>query len=92
MTLVDRLLTVASTYAEARGLSMSRVSTLIFGDGKVLDRLAKGRDVTTGRFEGAMQWLSDNWPVGAHWPEGVDRPPPIKSEVGPQPKPEGTSQ
>ena len=83
MTLVDRLLTVSSTYAEARGLSMSRVSTLIFGDGKVLDRLANGRDVTTGRFEGAMQWLSDNWPAGAQWPDGIARPDPTKRGENP---------
>jgi hypothetical protein len=76
MNLVSRLLTVADAFGVSRGLSPSRVSTLAFGDGKVIARLRDGRDVTTNRYEAAMQWFSDHWPETAEWPDGVMRPTP----------------
>lgn len=75
MTLVQNLLLVASTFAEARKLSLSRVSTIVFGDGKILQRLQDGSDLTTRRLETAMQWFCDNWPEGVDWPRDVPRPP-----------------
>lgn len=74
MTLVDQLLAVATEYARARNLSLARVSTLVFNDGKVFDRLSDGKDLTTGRYETSLRWLSANWPEGAQWPVNVDRP------------------
>lgn len=76
MTLLDALLAVSGRFCEARGLSAARTSTLVFGDGKVLTRLAEGRDLTTRRLELAMQWFSDHWPEDkATWPPSVPRPP-----------------
>ncbi len=63
------LLNLSELYASARGLSISRVSTLVFADGKVLTRIAGGGDITTGRFESAICWFSNNWPDGEPWPE-----------------------
>ncbi|MGQ2906711.1 MAG: hypothetical protein ACT6QU_02040 [Aliihoeflea sp.] len=74
MTLKERLLSVAAEYARNRELSVSRVSTLVFRDGKVLDRLAGTADITTTRYEGAMAWFSQNWPEGLAWPDGIARP------------------
>lgn len=75
LSLRDQLLAVATTYAELQGhKSVKRVSTLLFNEGKKLDLLAEGKDLSTGNFERAMQWLSDNWPEGAVWPEGIARP------------------
>lgn len=76
MSLKAGLLSVASVYADARKLSASRVSTIVFGDGKILARLEGNADITTGRFEQAMRWFSANWPDGAEWPENVARPSP----------------
>jgi hypothetical protein len=73
-TLRNHLISVANTFAAARGLSRSRVSTIVFNSGMVLDRLTAGRDLTTGNYERAMQWFSDNWPEGAVWPADVPRP------------------
>ena len=67
------LLSLARHYAGARGLSLSRVSTLVFSDGKVLARLSSGGDITTGRFEGAMHWFGSNWPDGCDWPSDIPR-------------------
>ncbi len=63
------LLNLSELYASARGLSISRVSTLVFSDGKVLTRISGGGDITTGRFETAICWFSDNWPEGEPWPD-----------------------
>lgn len=61
-------------FCEAKGLSRSRVSTIVFNGGGVLDRVAEGGDVTTGNFERGIKWFSDNWPPGTGWPEGIARP------------------
>lgn len=75
MPLTEQLLAVARAYCAARGLSLARVSTLVFNDGKKLGGIAeKGVDLSTSKFEGAMAWFSANWPEGADWPEGVPRP------------------
>lgn len=68
------LLQLAERYAAARGLSISRVSTLAFSDGKVLTRISGGGDITTGRLEAAVCWFSDNWPDDVDWPLNVPRP------------------
>lgn len=74
MRLTDQLLTVAQLYADARKLSASRVSTIVFGDGKIISRINDGADITTRRLEGAMAWFSSNWPDDVVWPETVQRP------------------
>lgn len=70
----DQLLTVSDAYGAARGISRSRVSTIVFNAGLALDRVASGRDLTTRKFERALQWFSDHWPQGTRWPKGVSRP------------------
>lgn len=75
MTLKSRLLAVSAAFAQERGLSLSRVSTIVLNDGKALLRLEAGGDITTGTFERAMAWFSANWPEGAEWPADVPRPP-----------------
>jgi hypothetical protein len=73
--MTDQLVHVAQAYCKARDLSLARVSTLIFNDGKKLGAIAtSGVDLSTGRFEHAMAWFSANWPDGAEWPEEIARP------------------
>ena len=81
MTLRDKLLHVANLYAIAiktKGrdgrITLSGISTRVFGDGKTFSRIEAGGDLTTGNFERAMRWFSDNWPDGAEWPDEVPRP------------------
>jgi len=75
MRLIEHLQVVARVYCDARKLSVSRVSTLVFGDGQKLGSvLGSGADLTTARFEKTMQWFADNWPEGAEWPESVPDP------------------
>jgi hypothetical protein len=56
-------------------LSLARVSTLVFNEGKKLEAIAsRGADLATGRFENAMRWFSAHWPEGCDWPSDVPRP------------------
>jgi hypothetical protein len=88
MNLRDQLLHLATTYATATnaksragGVSLSSVSTKIFNDGKTLARLTDGGDVTTGNFERALIWFSDNWPAGCKWPKKIARPAPTEGRA-----------
>lgn len=75
MKLTEQLVAVADTFCAARRLSRARVSTIVLNQGGRLELIAAGTaDITTGRFERAMQWFSDNWPGGTIWPEAVARP------------------
>lgn len=75
MMLRDQLVRVTDCYGAALGIGRQRVSTIVLNRGPTLDGLAAGKkDVNTGTFERAMQWLSDNWPEGAEWPAEVERP------------------
>lgn len=74
MTMRDQILTVARAYCDARVLSPSRVSTLVFNDGKKIGLIEGGADLQTSKFEQAMAWFSDNWPENAKWPSDVPRP------------------
>ena len=79
MTLIDQIRAVAGAYCAARGLSRSRVSTIVFGDGQKLDQIEGGADLTTRRYEAALRWFAANWPEGAPWPRGVPRPKPAET-------------
>lgn len=75
---------VARTYADHLGLSISHVSKLSTGGGKVLQNIEGGADMTTGRLLSTLTWFSTNWPAGADWPDDIERP--IVSPVStPQP-------
>lgn len=75
MKITDQLLLVADAYCAAARLSPSRVSTLVFNDGKKLNLIREGRDIYTGSFEHALAWFSEHWPEGDEsWPLGVPRP------------------
>ena len=74
MSATEPLLRVADAYREAEGLADKTVSSRVFKDSKKLGAMREGADITMTRFAEAMEWFSRNWPDGAEWPEGVDRP------------------
>lgn len=83
LKLTDQLLLISRSYARAKNTKMRNganslggISTQIFHDGKTLARIANGGDLSTGNFEKALRWFSDNWPEGTAWPEGIPRPAP----------------
>lgn len=75
LTLREQLVRVAEVYAEAKKLSLARVSNIVMNGGHVLPRLAAGEsDITTATFEKALLWFSVNWPADLAWPEQLRRP------------------
>jgi len=72
---IENLKAVALAYCDAAGVPPKTLSWRVFNDGKKLDAiLADKADLMTAGHEKAMQWLSDNWPEGAVWPDDVVRP------------------
>lgn len=69
-----QLVKVSRCYAEAKGISLSTLSTNLLNGGTQLKRIADGGDLNTRKFEQAMSWLSENWPDNAEWPADVARP------------------
>jgi hypothetical protein len=74
MLTVDHLLLLVEPFCKARKISESRLSSLIFNDGKRIALLRTGRDITSRRLVEIFQWFSDRWPDGAQWPDDVPRP------------------
>lgn len=74
MSQIDDILLLAGRFAEAKKLSLSRVSTLVFNDGKRLGALRDGRDIGVLSAIVAVQWFADNWPAETAWPAEVKRP------------------
>lgn len=72
---IANLKAVAASYCTAADVPPKTLSWRVFNDGKKLDAILDDKaDLMTGNCERAMQWLSDNWPADAVWPDGVDRP------------------
>lgn len=75
MTLRAQLILVSDLYGQATGKGRQRVSTIVLNRGSTLDKIADGQaDLTTGTFEKAMLWFSENWPQQLDWPSSIKRP------------------
>lgn len=71
---IAHLLALADAFKKADPVSDTTLSFRMFKDSKKLAALRSGSDITTGRFNDAVQWFSDNWPDDAVWPSEVSRP------------------
>ncbi len=83
MNAIDHILAVASAFADARHLSKSRVSTLVFGEGTRLKHLRAGGDMGARRVARGLEWFSSNWPDEAEWPADIPRPPDVAQQAEP---------
>lgn len=58
--LIENLISEADRYCDLAGVSRSSVSKVLFGRGGHIDDLIAGkRDLSTGIFERAMNWLKE---------------------------------
>lgn len=78
-TLREKFILVFDTYVAGSGIAESTLSDRLLKSGSRFKRIRESSDISTGTYERVMQWLSDNWPDNAAWPEGVDRPQPVQS-------------
>lgn len=75
MDAIPNFLLAVDAYCAARGISEARASTLILNGGARIASIRSGSsDIGARRLVEAMHWLSDHWPEGAEWPNGVPRP------------------
>lgn len=82
MNIRQHLLALIDTYAAARQISGSRVTTIAMGSGNVYRTLLEGGNITLKRVDEAVEWFSANWPEGTDWPEGIARPQPKPAPQG----------
>lgn len=73
-SLVSQLIELSDIYCAAAAKTRSAVSKRVFNDGKVIDKLIAGGDLTTSRHQMALRWFSENWPPHTPWPKGITRP------------------
>lgn len=66
MEIRDRLLTLATIWAEASNRSTATLATIVAKDGKMIDRLAAGRDCNSATADRFFRFFRDaaNWPSG----------------------------
>ena len=73
--LKDEVAALVVAYSEITGRSTSAVGAMAVGDTSLLSRMREeGRGITARRYDRILQWFSVNWPAGAQWPEGIERP------------------
>lgn len=82
MLQIAHLLNLADEYQRVLSVEDKTLSFRVFGDSKKLAALRTDADITTQRFNAAVRWFAENWPDGAAWPDGIDRPPAPKQEEG----------
>jgi len=70
------LIVCATAYVEARKIGISTLGRLAAGDWRFFSNLNEdGRTFTIRKYDEVLHWLSKNWPAGAKWPAGIERPP-----------------
>lgn len=74
MIQITHLLSLADAFQKADPVSDTTLSFRVFKDSKKLGALRGGSDITTGRFNDAIVWFSENWPAAGTWPADVKRP------------------
>lgn len=82
MTPIQQFRVLVEAWCAATGGNLGGLSARLFNrDGSRLGRVMGGADLTTTSHHHALRWFADNWPDGADWPEGVERPAPPTGEV-----------
>lgn len=76
MSTEQNILTLATRYAEHRGLKLSTVATYAANDGKTFERLAAGGSCTLRTADKLLGWFAARWPDGLAWPADIPRPKP----------------
>lgn len=71
---IEHLLILAELYGSNKAIALSTVSLYAAGQGRLMERLRAGCQITVGRRDRILQWFSDHWPAGLDWPQEIERP------------------
>jgi hypothetical protein len=72
--LKSNLKAVFSAFSDGSPLSAATVWSRAARDARFMERLEAGGGFTVKSYDRAIAWFSENWPEGAIWPEGIERP------------------
>lgn len=93
MTLTTTVQKMLEQFTQSTGLTLGAVSSRSLNEGKALRNFMEGRrSMTLGRVDLLLQWLSDNWPKNADWPQPLPRPLSRSSVMLDAPKPPETAE
>ena len=65
---------LALRYAEYHRITMTRVSSLVYGSGSLFSRIKKDKSITIYTYNKVLQWFSDHWSADLVWPADIPRP------------------
>jgi hypothetical protein len=71
---IQKLLIVFDAYVALTGQAPSTVSTRFMQRGARIGDLRAGGDMGSRTIQKIIKTFSEQWPVGAPWPDGVERP------------------
>lgn len=69
-----QLLTLAQTYADHAGISLSTLGVEVLANNQIFRKLAQGGDAMMSNAERAEEWFNVHWPAELPWPPSVPRP------------------
>jgi hypothetical protein len=69
-----KLILVFDAYVALTGQADATISTRFLGNGNRIREIRAGGDMGSRRIARALSAFSAAWPVGADWPQGVERP------------------
>lgn len=70
----NQLFALSEAYMSATGARVTAVARACAKDGWFFNALRDGKGFTARKYDEVVLWFAENWPVGAEWPEGVERP------------------
>ncbi|WP_319499299.1 hypothetical protein [uncultured Cohaesibacter sp.] len=83
MMMTQQIVQLADRYSKHVGIAVSTLSMRLFCDSQKIDNLRAGKDLLTKRFEAAVQFFDENWPVDVEWPSDIPRPSVAEREEAP---------
>lgn len=77
---------LAELFRSHKGLSLSRVSFLVRGNGQFFDVIKRPEKTFTVRtYDACIVWFGTNWPADLEWPADIPRPPNTAAETSQRP-------
>ncbi len=81
MISAQHIVSLATVYSAATAVPIGTISHRVFDDGKKIQAMEAGADITLRRYNMALRWFAENWPVDAIWPSEVARPSDSEKEL-----------
>jgi hypothetical protein len=74
INLADNLTRLATAYGSAKGIKLSVVGVHVRNDQRFFTDKVQRFAFTVAAYDSTIDWFDRNWPKGARWPAGIQRP------------------